>query len=131
MPLKAEKNEPPSMGFRAAYRPLGFIADRTASHDWGAKVMTWDLTSYFPQFDGLEMRRFRESLLGDISCLKQEASALPSLTNESAASWEEILLRNEDIARRMSHLGSYITCLASSDARNEQYLKQEAELVRL
>ena len=93
--------------------------------------MTWDLTSYFPQFDGPEMRRFKESLLSDISCLKQEAATLPSLTNENAASWEKILLRNEDIARRMSHLGSYISCLASSDARNEQYLKQEAELVRL
>jgi oligoendopeptidase F len=29
----------------------------------------------------------------------------------------------------MSHLGSYISCLASSDARNESYLKEEAELV--
>jgi oligoendopeptidase F len=93
--------------------------------------MTWDLTSYFPQFDGPEMRRFKESLLGDISCLKQEASALPSLTNASAASWEQILLRNEDIARRMSHLGSYISCLASSDAHNEEYLTEEAELIRL
>jgi oligoendopeptidase F len=30
----------------------------------------------------------------------------------------------------MSHLGSYISCLASSDARNEGYLKEEAELTR-
>jgi len=33
--------------------------------------------------------------------------------------------------RRMSHLGSYVGCLASSDARNEAYLKEEAELTRI
>jgi oligoendopeptidase F len=32
--------------------------------------------------------------------------------------------------QRMSHLGSYIGCLASSDARNEAYLQEEAALVR-
>ena len=33
-------------------------------------------------------------------------------------------------SRRMSHFGSYIGCLASSDARNEAYMKEEAELTR-
>jgi oligoendopeptidase F len=93
--------------------------------------MTWDLTSYFSQFNAPEMRQFKERLLNDISCLKQEAAALPSLTGESAVSWEGILLRNEDIVRRMSHLGSYISCLVSADAHNEEYLKEEAELVRI
>jgi oligoendopeptidase F len=49
---------------------------------------------------------------------------------ESASAWEDILLRNEDLSRRMSHFGSYIGCLASSDARNEAYMKEEAELTR-
>ena len=93
--------------------------------------MSWDLTSYFPQFNGPDMRRFKEALLGDIASLKEQAAALLSLTAESAVSWEQVLLRNEDVARRMSHLGSYINCLASSDARNEEYLKEEAELVRM
>jgi oligoendopeptidase F len=91
--------------------------------------MSWDLSSYFPEFNGPEMRRFKDRLAGDIASLKAEAAALAPLTAESAASWESILLRNEDILRRMSHLGSYISCLASSDARNESYLKEEAELV--
>jgi oligoendopeptidase F len=91
--------------------------------------MSWDLSSYFPEFNGPEMRRFKDRLAGDIASLKAEAAALAPLTAESAASWEGILLRNEDILRRMSHLGSYISCLASSDARNESYLKEEAELV--
>jgi oligoendopeptidase F len=91
--------------------------------------MSWDLSSYFPEFNGPEVRRFKDRLAGDIASLKAEAAALAPLTAESAASWEGILLRNEDILRRMSHLGSYIGCLASSDARNESYLKGEAELV--
>jgi oligoendopeptidase F len=40
------------------------------------------------------------------------------------------MLRNEDLSRRMSHLGSYIGCLAASDARNEAYLREEADLTR-
>jgi oligoendopeptidase F len=92
--------------------------------------MTWDLTSYFTQFNGPEMLRFKEALRADIASLQEAASALPALSPESAAAWEDIVLRSEDLARRMSHLGSYVNCLASSDARNEAYLKEEAELTR-
>ena len=81
--------------------------------------MSWDLSSYFPEFDGPEMRRFKDGLARDIASLKAEATALPPLITESAANWERILLRNEAILQRISHLGSYIGCLASSDARNE------------
>jgi oligoendopeptidase F len=91
--------------------------------------MSWDLSSYFPEYNGPEMRRFKDTLAGDIASLKTEAAGLPPLTAESAAGWERILLHNEDVLQRMSHLGSYINCLASSDARNESYLKEEAELV--
>ena len=91
--------------------------------------MSWDLSSYFPQFNGPDMRRFKDGLARDIASLRAEAAALPPLTAETAPTWERILLRNEDILQRMSHLGSYISCLASSDARNEAYLKEEAELV--
>ncbi|MGH7887467.1 MAG: M3 family metallopeptidase, partial [Candidatus Binatia bacterium] len=92
--------------------------------------MTWDLTSYFPQFNGAEMLQFKQAIRADVASLKQTAASLPPLNSESAGAWEEILLRNEDLSRRMSHLGSYIGCLASADARNEAYLKEEAELTR-
>ena len=91
--------------------------------------MSWDLASYFPEFNGSEMRRFKQGLASDIASLQAKAAALPPLATESSASWERVLLRSEDILQRMSHLGSYISCLASSDARNESYLKEEAELV--
>jgi hypothetical protein len=50
--------------------------------------MSWNLSSYFPEFDGPEMRRFKEALAADIASLKGEAAALPPLTAESAVSWE-------------------------------------------
>ena len=92
--------------------------------------MTWDLTSYFPEFNGEEMLRFKEALRQDVEALKQSAAALAPLTEENVPAWETIFLRHEDLLRRMSHFGSYIGCLASSDARNEAYLKEEAALAR-
>ena len=93
--------------------------------------MTWDLTSYFPAFNGPEMLQFKEAIRNDVAALQKAAASLPVLNTVSAANWETILLQHEDIMRRMSHLGSYVGCLASSDARNEAYLKEEAELTRI
>lgn len=92
--------------------------------------MTWDLTSYFREFNGAEMLQFKAALREDIGALQREAAALPALTKDNAQAWERLLVRNEDVARRMSHLSSYISCLASADARNEAYVQEEAALAR-
>jgi oligoendopeptidase F len=92
--------------------------------------MSWDLTSYFPQFNGIEMLQFKEAIRADIATLQITAANSPALNSESAVAWEDILLRNEDLLCRMSHFGSYIGCLAASDARNESYQHEEAELIR-
>jgi oligoendopeptidase F len=92
---------------------------------------TWDLTSYFPEFNGPEMPQFKEALRHDIASLRDKAASLPILTDASLAAWEEVLARGEDLTRRMSHLSSYISCLVSSDSRNEDYLKEEAALALL
>jgi oligoendopeptidase F len=93
--------------------------------------MTWDLASYFPEFNGAEMLQFKEALRRDVETLKQSAAVLAPLQYANSDAWEGILLRHEDLLRRMSHLGSYVGCLASADARNEAYLKEEAALARL
>jgi oligoendopeptidase F len=90
--------------------------------------MDWDLTSYFPEFNGPEMRRFKEDLERDIASLRKEATALPSLDHESQAEWEKVFLKNEEILRRLSHLSSYIGCLAAADTRNETTLKEEGAI---
>jgi oligoendopeptidase F len=92
--------------------------------------MTWDLTTYFPAFNGAEMLQFKEAIRKDVAVMQRAAASLPVLDSASAADWEALFLQHEDIMRRMSHLGSYVGCLASSDARNEAYLKEEAELTR-
>ena len=92
--------------------------------------MTWDLTTYFPAFNGAEMLQFKEAIRKDVAVMQRAAASLPVLDTASAADWETLFLRHEDIMRRMSHLGSYVGCLAASDARNEAYLKEEAELTR-
>jgi len=93
--------------------------------------MNWDLTSYFPRFDGPEMRRFKEALRRDIASLKDRAASLLPLNDENASGWEDVLTRNEALTRRMSHLSSYVSCLAASDGRNEDYLKEEATLASM
>ena len=95
------------------------------------RSMNWDLTSYFPQFDGAEMRRFKEALRRDIALLKDRAASLLPLNDENASGWEDVLTRNEALTRRMSHLSSYVSCLAASDGRNEDYLKEEATLASM
>ena len=93
--------------------------------------MNWDLTSYFPRFDGPEMRRFKEAFRRDIASLKDRAASLLPLNDENASGWEDVLTRNEALTRRMSHLSSYVSCLAASDGRNEDYLKEEATLASM
>ena len=93
--------------------------------------MNWDLTSYFPAFDGPEMRVFKEKLGADIAALTGQAAHLEGLGADNVSQWEEVLVSGEDIASRLSHLSSYIGCLSSADAANEAYSREEAALSRL
>ncbi len=90
--------------------------------------MNWDLTSYFPEFDGREMRHFKERLKKDIGALKEKAGSLSTLNDLNKAEWEEVLLLNENLLKRFSHISSYIGCLSACDANNQAYLKEEADL---
>ena len=90
--------------------------------------MNWDLSSYFPEFDGPEMRQFKEALGRDLAQLQAEATALAPLASENAAQWVQLFVRAEDVGTRLGHWGSYAGCLASVDAGNEAYAEEEAEL---
>lgn len=90
--------------------------------------MTWDLSRYFPAFNGPEMLQFKEAICSAVAALQKTAASLPVLNAASTPDWEAVLLQHEDVMRRMSHLSSYVGCLAASDARNEAFLKEEAEL---
>ena len=44
------------------------------------RTSDWDMTPYFPEFDGREYRAFRDELERDISSLQQESGSLAALT---------------------------------------------------
>ena len=93
--------------------------------------MNWDLQSYFPCFDGPEMRQFVEELERDVAAAQRRAGGLGTLCRQNEAEWEDALLCFEDIGKRLSHLSSYLGCLTAADAENEAYKKQEADTYRL
>jgi oligoendopeptidase F len=90
--------------------------------------MNWDLSSYFPEFNGSEMRDFKDRLKKDIESIKERAASLSSLNDSNQTEWEELLLMNENLLKRFSHISSYTGCLSACDANNEAYLKEEAQL---
>lgn len=90
--------------------------------------MNWDLSSYFPEFNGPEMMEFKKQLKQDIQTIGKRASSLTSLDEENIEQWEQIFLECEDLTTRYSHIRSYIGCVASADSMNEAHLKEEAEM---
>ncbi len=90
--------------------------------------MNWDLSSYFPAFNGPEMAKFKNALEKDTRDLLELARALAPLDEGNVETWEDILLRSEDLFTRLRHVASYVGCLTAADARNEAYLKEEAAL---
>ncbi|MGH7834853.1 MAG: M3 family oligoendopeptidase [Candidatus Binatia bacterium] len=93
--------------------------------------MSWDLTSYFPEFNGPEMLAFKDALGREIDLLRGRAGSLSGLASETEGDWEGVLISYEDLQRRLSHLSSYVGCLAAADSRNEGYLKESSSLARV
>lgn len=93
--------------------------------------VTWDLTSYFPEFNGPEMLAFKEQLKADVAELQSRAGALEPLSAETAADWEAIILKAEDTETRLGHVFSYVGCLGAADAKEESYKQEEAGLALL
>jgi len=91
----------------------------------------WDLTSYFPEFNGPEMVAFFNVLKQDVADLQELAAGLKPLSMDNALQWEEVVVKTEDALARMQHMFSYVNCLTSAHADNEEYAQEEAKLSRL
>ncbi len=91
----------------------------------------WDLASYFPSFDGPEMRTFKDLLRADLRALAERAAAAGGLEASTAGTWEGIALGLEDIEARLGHLASFVECLGAADAASEAYGREEALLAQL
>ncbi len=92
--------------------------------------VNWDLSGYFPEFDGPQMRAFKAEIDRDIARLKTSSSALTAFSGETLERWETLLLEAEDLYRRLGHLSSYLGCLEAADAFNEAVSLARAALVR-
>ncbi len=90
--------------------------------------VVWDLSSYFPAFDGPEMRDFKAKLSADVLALQERAAGLAPLSNENAGEWESVYLLAEDVGARLGHVFSYVECLSAADAANEAYSAETARL---
>ncbi len=90
--------------------------------------MDWDLGSYFPAYDGPEMRRFKVDLQADLVALQSEALSTAALNSENMEAWERIVLSFEHAVTRLKHLGSYVSCITSADANNEAFASEESAL---
>ena len=90
--------------------------------------MNWDLTSYFPEFQGQEYKEFKENLSTSIKSLDEKASASDPLCGENLAFWKDVFLETESLISRYSHIRSYVGCLSASDSNREDYLREEAAI---
>lgn len=93
--------------------------------------MNWDLTSYFSEFNGTDMRKFKIALEKDIRACLKKAGGLKSLSKKNAPDWEAVFLKSENIVSRLGHISSYVGCLCAADSRNEDYIREDANLALL
>ncbi|HEY0967365.1 MAG TPA: M3 family oligoendopeptidase [Opitutaceae bacterium] len=89
---------------------------------------TWDLSSYFPRFDGPEFSAFKTALRQDVARHLKHAALLAPLSEQTLDAWRDEIVAGEDLAARVGHLSSYIGCLSAADASSEAYRAEEAAL---
>jgi len=92
---------------------------------------TWDLSSYFPSFDGPEYRRFKADLMAGLAAQLASASALADLTADTRAAWAGQFNAFEDLSARLTHYSSYLGNLNAADTANEAYKREAAQLATL
>jgi oligoendopeptidase F len=91
----------------------------------------WDLTSFFPEFNGPQMVQFKTLLQRDLDALTRQASDLGTLTPDNSAHWQALMLQAEDLLTRLGHLSSYLGCLESAHADVDAYRVERTALARL
>ncbi|MEZ5274854.1 MAG: M3 family oligoendopeptidase [Opitutaceae bacterium] len=90
--------------------------------------MDWDLSSYFPSFDGPKYRQFRDRLNEDLRILNRAFPPEIPGTDPDLDPLIERILGLEDASVRRSHLSSYLGCLTAADSAHEGYAAEEAAL---
>jgi oligoendopeptidase F len=91
----------------------------------------WDLSGYFPVFNGPEMLAFRLKWMEAANRLMSDGHGLGPVTADNAPEWSKWLLRFEEESARLTHYRSYLECLEAAHADNESYAGEGATVSRL
>ena len=86
----------------------------------GIDYANWDLSLFFDKLGGEDYRNFRDDYKSGIAGLLERARALGSLTTDNASDWAALLVDDEKLTIRASHLGCYLYCLISDNAADEE-----------
>ncbi|NIP29962.1 MAG: hypothetical protein GTO02_07065 [Candidatus Dadabacteria bacterium] len=90
--------------------------------------MNWDLTSYFPQFNGKEYFDFKSELNSSIKSVLNNTKDLKKLDSNNLKEWSGVFIDAEDLITKYSHIRSYVGCLSAANSNNEEYLSEEAAI---
>jgi|UniRef100_UPI00404B3C6E oligoendopeptidase F len=89
---------------------------------------TWDLTSYFPSFNGPEYKAFKATLISDLADQLAATATLPNLDAANCRAWAKHINVYEDLVGRISHLSSYLGNTCATDAASEPGKRESADL---
>lgn len=89
---------------------------------------TWDLTSYFPTFNGPEYQQFKSELNQALKAALSSASALADLSAETVDSWVSQFQTFEQLSAKLGHISSYLGNICSTDASNDLAKRESAAL---
>ncbi len=96
-----------------------------------ADYVNWDMTSFFPEFNGPEHLAHTDAVNAGIEALGRQAQELGPITQDNIPGWMELFLLDERVMAEYSHLACYIVCLSSADAANEAYSQADAMLSQI
>jgi oligoendopeptidase F len=92
------------------------------------KGVIWDLTSYFPEFNGPEMSAFKKKLVDDLAELKKQIMRMIDEKAFNSLTWVTLILKAESTLSRLDHISSYLSCLCAADSQSEIYGQERAQL---
>jgi oligoendopeptidase F len=91
----------------------------------------WDLSAFFPEFNGHEMITMKKEISDGVKLLQNEALRLKKLSENTADQWEDLFIKTEVLESELDHIYCYVYCLSSANAKNEEYLKEISALAKL
>ena len=91
-----------------------------------SKGVVWSMDSMFKKFNGPDMINFKNNMKKGFAEFQKTASTTEPLNNKNQAKWAKLFLQAQKLFADCSHYRTYIDCMCSADACNEEYAKESA-----